>query len=59
MKKELPEKKMTLDEYQEKYTNPENMKAAKTFLFIFASAIGIIIALSMLLSLVVVPGSGF
>lgn len=37
------EKKMTLEEYQKKYTKPVNMKAAKIFLFIFASAIGLIV----------------
>ena len=36
-------KKMTLEEYQKKYSKPYNEKAAKSFLFIFAAAIGIII----------------
>jgi len=38
------EKKMTLEEYQKKYSKPYNEKAAKSFLFIFAASIGIIIA---------------
>ncbi len=37
------EKKMTIEEYEQKYTNPENTKAAKSFLFIFAATIGLII----------------
>lgn len=37
------EKKMTLEEYQKKYSKPQNVKAARTFLFIFAAAIGIIV----------------
>ncbi len=36
-------KKMTLEEYQKKYSKPYNEKAAKSFLFIFGAAIGIII----------------
>ena len=36
--------KMTLEEYQKKYSKPYNEKAAKSFLFIFAAAIGVIIA---------------
>ena len=36
-------KKLTLEEYQKKYSKPVNEKAAKTFLFVFAAAIGIII----------------
>lgn len=35
--------KLTLEEYQKKYSKPVNEKVAKTFLFIFAAAIGIII----------------
>lgn len=37
------EKKMTIEEYEQKYTNPENARAAKSFLFIFASTIGLVI----------------
>lgn len=37
------QKKMTIEEYEQKYTNPENTKAAKSFLFIFAATIGLII----------------
>jgi len=36
-------KKITLEEYQKKYSKPYNEKAAKSFLFIFGCAIGIII----------------
>ena len=35
--------KMTLEEYQKKYSRPINEKAARAFLFIFAAAIGIIV----------------
>ena len=34
MGKNLEEKKMTLEEYQKKYSKPENIKTAKAFLFI-------------------------
>ncbi|MCR4897951.1 MAG: YcjF family protein [Acholeplasmatales bacterium] len=37
------EKKMTLEEYQEKYSKPENLKAAKGFLVLFTLTIGVII----------------
>ena len=37
------EGKLTLEEYQKKYSKPVNEKLAKTFLFVFAAAIGIII----------------
>ena len=43
MPKKDENKKMTLEEYQKKYSKPYNEKAAKSFLFIFAAAIGIII----------------
>ena len=43
MPKKDENKKMTLEEYQKKYSKPYNEKAAKSFLFIFACAIGIII----------------
>ena len=36
--------KMTLEQYQKKYSKPYNEKAAKSFLFIFAASIGVIIA---------------
>ena len=35
--------KLTLEEYQKKYSKPVNEKVAKTFLFVFAAAIGIVI----------------
>ncbi len=41
--------KMTLDEYKEKYTRPENTKLIKTFLFVFAGSIGIIVAVLLTL----------
>lgn len=47
MKQIIEEKKMTLEEYQQKYTNPENVVAAKTFLFILGAAIGIIIGVGL------------
>jgi uncharacterized membrane protein YcjF (UPF0283 family) len=37
------ESKLTLEEYQRKYSRPVNEKAARAFLFIFAAAIGIIV----------------
>ncbi len=43
MAKNKEDKKMTLEEYEKKYSKPENIKAAKTFLFIFSASIGIII----------------
>ena len=42
-KVEKEEGKLTLEEYQKKYSKPVNEKVAKTFLFVFAAAIGIII----------------
>ena len=47
MKKSIKEKKITLEEYQQKYTHPENVVAAKTFLFMLGAAIGVIIAVSL------------
>jgi uncharacterized membrane protein YcjF (UPF0283 family) len=47
MKKAIEEKKITLEEYQQKYTHPENVVAAKTFLFMLGAAIGIMIAVSL------------
>ena len=41
------ERKLTLEEYQKKYSKPENVKAARTFLFIFAAAIGIIVFVAL------------
>lgn len=35
--------KLTLEEYQRKYSKPVNEKMAKTFLFVFAAAIGIVV----------------
>ena len=43
MPKNDENKKMTLEEYQKKYSKPYNEKAAKSFLFIFGAAIGLII----------------
>jgi len=39
--------KMTLEEYQKKYSKPVNVKTARTFLFIFAAAIGIIVFVAL------------
>jgi uncharacterized membrane protein YcjF (UPF0283 family) len=47
MKKTIEQKKLTLEEYQQKYSNSENVAAAKTFLFILSAAIGIAIATSL------------
>jgi len=47
MKKSVEIKKLTLEEYQQKYSNPENIIAAKTFLFILGAAMGVIIAISL------------
>lgn len=43
MAKDKETKKLTLEEYEKKYSRPENVKAAKTFLFLFATGIGVII----------------
>ena len=43
------EKKMTLEEYQKKYSKPENIKSARTFLYIFAAAIGVIVFVALFL----------
>ena len=37
-------KKITLEEYQKKHSRPVNEKAAKSFLFIFTAAIGLLVA---------------
>ena len=42
MRKEKETKKLTLEEYQQKYNNPENVKAARTFIFIFQTLIAVI-----------------
>ncbi len=47
MKKIIEEKKISLEEYQQKFTNTENIVAAKNFLFILGAAIGLIIAVSL------------
>ncbi len=44
MSKNVEEKKISIEEYEQKYTHPENIAAAKGFLFIFAAAIGLIVA---------------
>lgn len=41
--------KMTLEEYKEKYTKPENTRQIKLFLFIFAASIGVIIFTCLLI----------
>ena len=38
------DKKITLEEYQKKHSRPVNEKAAKSFLFIFTAAIGLLVA---------------
>ena len=38
------DKKITLEEYQDKYTKPENAKLVKTILFVLAASIGIVVA---------------
>ena len=43
MAEEKEKKKLTLEEYQEKYTKPENLKSARLFLMMFALGIGIVI----------------
>ena len=47
MSKERKEQKLTLEEYQDKYNRPENVKAAKSFLFIFSSLIGVLMATAL------------
>jgi len=47
MKRTSGEKKITLEEYQQKYTHPENLLAAKNFLFILGAAIGVLVAVSL------------
>lgn len=50
-KKNLPavEKKLTLEEYKTKYSKPQNVKAARFFLVLFAAGLGIIIFTCLLL----------
>ena len=47
MGKDLKEKKLTLEEYQKRYSKPENIKVAKTFLFVFAASIGVIVFMAL------------
>lgn len=47
MKKAPEKKKLSLEEYQQKYTSSENMAVAKTFLFILAAAVGIIVIVAL------------
>ncbi len=47
MKEELPRKKLTLEEYQQKNSNPENIKAAQSFMFILSAVIGVIIGTAL------------
>lgn len=50
-KKNLPApvKKLTLEEYKQKYSKPKNFKAARAFLVLFAAGIGVIIFTCLLL----------
>lgn len=48
-KKEKEEKKLTLEEYESKYTKRQNVKAIKAFLFIFAAAIGVVVFAAFLI----------
>ncbi len=43
------DKKMTFDEYKEKYTKPENTKAIKFGLFLFVATVGVIVFTCLLL----------
>lgn len=47
MNKSTEKKKITLEEYQQKYNNTDNITAAKSFLFILGASIGIVIAVSL------------
>lgn len=47
MKKDNTDKKITLEEYQNQNTHPENVKAAKSFLFIFTIAIAVVILVGL------------
>lgn len=47
MNENTNEKKITLEEYQRQSANPENIKAAKSFLFIFAMAIAVVMIVSL------------
>ncbi|MBO5528159.1 MAG: DUF697 domain-containing protein [Bacilli bacterium] len=42
-------KKMTLEEYKDKYTKPYNAKAVRSFLVIFAGAVGVVVFTCLLL----------
>ena len=43
----MKDKKMSLKEYEKKYSKPENVKLAKSFIFILSAAIGLIIFASL------------
>ena len=48
MKKDLVvSEKLTLEEYQKKYNNPENKVAAKTFLFLLSALVGVVIGVCL------------
>jgi uncharacterized membrane protein YcjF (UPF0283 family) len=47
MAKKKEESKLTLEEYQQAYSKPENVAAAKTFLFMLGAAIGVIVAVAL------------
>ena len=47
MKKNIEQNKMSIEEYQQKYTHPENIKTAKTFLFVLGVAIGVVVATAL------------
>jgi len=47
MKKSISEKKMTLEQYQQKYTHPENIKVARSILFIISAALGVVVAATL------------
>ena len=49
MSSEKEEKQMTLEEYKEKYTKPENTKQIRLFLFLFVGMIGIVILTCLVL----------
>ena len=47
--KQAQTEKMTLEEYKEKYTKPENTRQIKLFLFLFTASIGLVIFTCLLL----------
>ena len=49
MKKNVEEKKMTLEEYEEKYSKPQNVKLTKTLLYSFMSGVGIVVGACLFL----------